>query len=113
MTKTALLTFGLICASSAFAQPREAAPPLQSEQIAYGDLNLNSSNGQAVLRHRIQAAAGRVCDTGGMQSMEDFHLTAQCYRLSYKDGVHQMDRIVAASRTGTYLAASAIVISAK
>jgi len=54
-----------------------------------------------------------VCDTGGMLSMEDFVVTAQCYRLAYEDGNRQVDRVIAANRTGAALAASAIVVSAK
>ena len=48
-----------------------------------------------------------------MLSMEDFLVTAQCYRLAYEDGIRQVDRMIAANRTGAALAASAIVISAK
>jgi len=113
MMKSGLLTFTLICASAAFAQPRGAEPLPQSEQVNYADLNLNSSTGRADLKHRIQVAAGRVCDTGGMLTMEDFDVTARCFRRTYDDGVRQMDRAVAANRSGVVLAASAIVISAK
>jgi hypothetical protein len=40
-------------------------------------------------------------------------VTTQCYRRSFADGVRQMDRLVAANRTGAALAASAVVIQAK
>ena len=113
MLKSGLLVIALACATGAVAEPRNAEPPLQSEQVTYSDLNLNSTEGQAVLRHRIQVAAGRVCDTGGMLAMEDFQLTAACYRLTYQDGIQQMDRVVAANRSGAVLAASAIVITGK
>ena len=113
MTKTGLLILATIFATGALAQPREVQPPAQSERVAYTDLDLGSRGGQAALRHRIEVAAGRVCDTGGMLSMEDFVVTAQCYRLAYEDGNRQVDRVIAANRTGAALAASAIVVSAK
>lgn len=112
MIKSGLLILALTCASGALAQPRNAEPPLQSEQVTYSDLDLSSSHGQAVLRHRIQLAAGRVCDTGGMLSMEDFLATSQCYRVAYQNGIRAVDRVIAANRMGVGLAASAIVVSA-
>jgi UrcA family protein len=112
MIKGLLLLAGLAIASGTQAQPgtHEAAP--QSETVTFGDLNVASSSDQTVLRHRIQAAAGRVCDIGGMASLEDFHTSAQCYRLSYKAGLRQMNQILAARRGSTAVAVSAIVVTA-
>jgi UrcA family protein len=113
MTKSNLLILTAIFATggTAEAAPQQALPRI--EQVTFADLDLNSKTGQADLRHRIQNAASDVCDTGGMQSMDDFHVTTQCYRRSFADGVRQMDRLVAANRTGAALAASAVVIQAK
>ena len=113
MIKLGLMMASVAFATGAVAQPRSSETPLQSEQVSYADLNLGSKSGQAVLRHRIVVAAGRVCDTGGMLSMEDFSVTARCYRAAYEDGLRQMNHAVAANAAGAFLAATAIVIIGK
>ena len=113
MIKVGLIVAAVTFATGAMAQPRSAETPLQSEQVSYADLNLDSKSGQAVLRHRIVVAAGRVCDTGGMLSMEDFTVTARCYRAAYDDGLRQMNDAVAAKASGAVLTATAIVITGK
>jgi UrcA family protein len=67
MTKSGLLILATIFATGAIAQPRQPQPPAQSETVAYTDLDLASRAGQTVLRHRIELAAGRVCDSSSVQ----------------------------------------------
>lgn len=103
----------LVLATGAAAQSGDEDQTPAAEQVTYGDLNLNSPANQAILRHRIQAAAGRVCDVGGMQSMQDFIVYSHCYSAAYMDGIRQMNRVVAARSAGTAVAASALVIARK
>ena len=113
MIKSGLFILGLGFAATAMAQPRETQPQLRSEAVTYADLKVGSAAGQAILRERIKAAAGRVCELGGMATMEEFHEATACYRNSYRDGLNQMDKLVAAVSTGSFVAASALVITTK
>lgn len=113
MMKSGLFVLGLAFATTAEAQPRESQPPVLSETVFYSDLEVGSVAGQATLRDRIRAAAGRVCELGGMATMEEFQEATACYRLSYHDGLRQMDQVIAAASTGSVIAASALVITAK
>jgi UrcA family protein len=98
-----------IGSSGAIAQPVSPAEP--SEQVRYSDLNLLSAPGKAALQRRIRAAAGRVCDFGGTMKVEEFSASGRCYRTAVKDGLRQMDQVIASNLSGSALAASALVVS--
>jgi UrcA family protein len=86
---------------------------VRTEQVTYADLDLASATAQATVQQRIRAAADRVCDLGGMQAMEDFSASSNCFRKAVADGFRQMDQAVAAKRGGAVVAASALIITAK
>lgn len=108
--KSSLLTLGLVFATVAVAAPQPAA---RSERVAYDDLNLASTAAQSTVQLRIRAAANRVCDLGGMQALNDFGASSNCFRKAVADGLRQMDRVVAAKRGGAVMAATALIITAK
>jgi UrcA family protein len=112
MTKSGLLAVVLSIASAALAQP-QTATAVRTEQVTYDDLDVGSSAGQATVQKRIRAAADRVCDLGGMQALDDFSASSNCFRRAVADGLRQMGRVMAARRGGTFVAASALIITAK
>jgi UrcA family protein len=113
MIKSGPLAVVLAFASGAVAQPPATQTPVRTEQVTYADLDLTSTTGQATLQQRIRAAADRVCDMGGMQTMEDFSASSNCFRKAVADASRQMDQAVAAKRGGAVLAAAALIITAK
>jgi UrcA family protein len=113
-----MLKSGILIVALAFSTPTLAAAaapeaPLARESVTFSDLDLGSAAGQRTLRHRIEVAAGNVCDLGGMAQMEDFLESAACYRTAYQDGIRQMQQLVAARAGDAAIAASALVITRK
>jgi len=96
MIRIATLLFALLLAGEAAALPDREEPRVQSERVTISDVDLNSSEGQSVVRHRIEHAAGDVCDIGGMASMEDFEAASQCYRRSVRNALQQINRLAPA-----------------
>jgi UrcA family protein len=103
----------LIGSTGAIAQPAASPEPAPSERIYFADLNLGTAPGQAALQRRIRAAAGRVCDFGGMQELEVFSASYRCYRTAVVDGLHQMNQVLAANPGAATLAASTLIISGR
>jgi UrcA family protein len=85
---------------------------LRTEQVKYADLDLGSTADRTELQQRVRSAASRVCDLGGMATLEDFGSSYRCYSGAVRDGIHQMDRLIAASSSGSAVAALALIISA-
>jgi len=115
--KTTLIAFAAIALSSAsaLAQPPVVAPPyaVSIERVAYADLDLSSRGGDATLVRRIREASDRVCDMGGMQKLEDFATYTRCFSAAMADGKRQMDKVVAANKSGALLTAAALTISGR
>jgi UrcA family protein len=60
-------------AGSVFAAAAQAGTPgsdVASVKVAYGDLNLTSSQGSTVLDSRIKSAARAVCDAGDLDNRD-------------------------------------------
>jgi UrcA family protein len=95
--KTGLISMAAIAfaASAAHANPivvSAASPP--TAHIAYSDLDLASSAGQARLKGRIRAAAESLCVTRGEGALEDLLANRSCYRAAVASGLQQMNRVV-------------------
>lgn len=116
MRKT-LIALGAITLGSggAIAQPTSAIPlyTVSTERIGYADLDLSSRGGEATLVRRIREASGRVCDIGGMQSLDDFATYTRCYSSAVAEGRRQMNEALAGMKSDSTLAAAALTISAK
>jgi UrcA family protein len=112
MMKRVLFILVLASAGATTAKPSQPQSAVRSEQVTYADLNLGKSGAEATLQDRIRAAAGRVCELGAMQSLEDFSASSHCFKRAVADGYGQMNKLIAAKNTGATVAASAIVISA-
>jgi UrcA family protein len=90
------------------------AQDVPSARVRFADLDLGSGAGQAALYQRIQAAATHVCDVySGTKGLENFTAGRACYKAAVADGMTQMNKLVAARDSGTFLAASSIIISAR
>jgi len=103
----------LVAATAVSAMPDSSGAVAATERVTYADLDLGSPAGEAALVRRIEAAANRVCDFGGMQTMDDFSKSGRCYRRAIGDGQKQMNQVIAARSAGSVLAASALIITAK
>jgi UrcA family protein len=90
-----VIALALVLGSTTSSQPFDP-DRLASERITYVDLDLSSPAGRMALHHRIAGAARRVCDTSGLPSLEEFGISARCYRHAMKDGLRQIDDLVAA-----------------
>ncbi|WP_225205219.1 UrcA family protein [Novosphingobium huizhouense] len=65
-------------APAAFAQP--VALEARSKVVNYGDLDLNTAQGQALLEARLRRAANAVCDiTGGPQPLAETLNEQRCF----------------------------------
>jgi len=95
ITHSEVIALALVLGSTASAQPFDP-DRLASERVSYVDLDLASPADRAALQHRIAGAARRVCDTSGLPSLEEFGLSARCYRRAMKDGLRQIDDLLAA-----------------
>jgi UrcA family protein len=114
MIKSTILAVTLVLGAGAVAKPIGPALGPPTERVMYDDLNMSSTSAQAVLAKRIRTAANRVCEFGGMQTMEEFALSTNCYTRAVKDGLQQEDRLIAARASGgAALAASALIITAR
>jgi UrcA family protein len=113
MIKTALMILAAAASTAAAAQSEDSSVAPRSEHVSFADLDLSSTAGQVALQHRIQGAADRVCDVGGMMDVEQFLESTACYRTAYADGLRQMRLIVASRSSGAAIAASALVIGRK
>lgn len=80
MTKT--LTLAAVAVAAMLTTPALAAE--RTERVAYGDLNLATSEGQAALQHRLDKAAHKVCmfDANGQLASDD--RASECYRETRK-----------------------------
>ena len=113
MLKSGIVALALTLALGTAAAAAAPQAPLATESVTFADLDLNSAAGQKTLRHRIEIAAGNVCDLGGMAQMEDFLQSTACFRAAYRNGIRQMQQVVASRAGGAAIAASALVISRK
>jgi len=111
--RSGIFAAALMLGTAAWALPNQSGATVASERVTYDDLDLESQSGDAALLRRIRAAANRVCDFGGMQTMEDFSKSGRCYRAAVSDAQRQMKQLMAARSLGHVLAASTLIIRAK
>ena len=111
--KTALIT---LCAAALLGGTASAEPvlvssePLPSERVSFADLNINSEPGQAALKRRIRGAAERVCEFAGDRRLDTYLVTRGCFVSAYKNGVRQMDTMIARRASGSTIAAASLTI---
>src|SRR5437899_1049526 len=66
----------------------DAAP---QARVRYADLNLQTAAGRAHLVRRIHSAAGSLCMSGSVESLEYLAGQVECYRVAVTGGVAQMN----------------------
>jgi UrcA family protein len=116
MTKLALLGAAVFLASPAVAgEPVVVVAdetPLPAEMVSFADLNLGSTAGQNRLVQRIRGAADHVCSDADKTGIE-FLVYRGCFNTAVGNGIVQMQQVMAARKSGSPLAATALVIRAK
>jgi UrcA family protein len=110
--KGIMLAMAFAPATAAIADPESDTAPV-TEQVSYADLDLATAAGQTMLQRRIEAAATRVCDMGGMQRLEDFAQSSHCYAKAHQQGLRELRQLVASRATSRTVVASALVVSRK
>ncbi|HJR82750.1 MAG TPA: UrcA family protein [Sphingomicrobium sp.] len=111
--KTALVT---LCAAALLGGSASAEPvvvsseQLPSERVSFADLNLSSAAGQAALKRRIRGAAERVCEFTADRRLDTYLVTHGCFVSAYRNGLRQMDTVVARRATGSTIAAASLTI---
>jgi UrcA family protein len=97
ITNSAMIALALVLGSTAGGQfdPDQLA----TERVSYLGLDLDSPADRSTLQHRVARAARRVCDTSGLPNVEEFGLSARCYRRAMKDVLRQIDDLLAARET--------------
>lgn len=118
MTKAFILAIATACvATSAGAQPplvvtADAIPP-PTARVSFADLNLDSAAGQERLVRRIHSAASSMCIEAGKQPLETITAQRSCFKTAVSDGIDQMQRVLAARKSGASLASTALTISGR
>ena len=95
--KIRTLTLSAALAAALMAGPAYAE---RTEAVSYGDLNLATPDGQAVLQKRLDKAARKVCrfyDDGRLVTAEQENA---CYRVARKKVDVRFAEVVEANRRG-------------
>jgi len=100
----------LAAAAPAFAQTVEEltvtgrgarAPQAITETVSYADLDLNYARDRAILRHRVNVTAGRICDRLNEPGRAAGNLGRSCQDIAVRDAMDQVRLAVADARAGT------------
>jgi UrcA family protein len=111
--KIATIVASALALSAASASAQEFGS-LPSRTVSYSDLDLGSSAGQSALQQRIRAAAAHVCTyESGTQNLQQSLASRVCYKTSLSDGLHQMNRLIAARQTGAAMAAAVTIVGVR
>lgn len=89
------------------------AEPVPTARVSFADLNLDSAAGQERLARRIHGAAGHICTESGKMPLEQVSAQRSCFNAAVKDGFDQMQRVLAARKSGSYLASAVLTITGK
>jgi len=92
--KTGLVVF----AALALVGARADASPIKVTQgpaahVSFGDLDLNSREGRAVLERRIRSAAEALCSNEGDRTLDSALAGHACFKAAVADGLQQMDKL--------------------
>jgi UrcA family protein len=92
--RMALVMFASVSTGLAAGAARagEPADTHVSKVVSFRDLNLNSTEGAAVLYNRIKSAATEVCTGGNSYDLSRFHAVQTCINESVSRAVAQVDR---------------------
>jgi UrcA family protein len=77
-----------------------------SERVSYADLDLTQARDRGMLRQRVNAAAGRVCDQLGEARPAAGNLGQSCQEVAVRGASEQMRYAFAAARSGPAYAGS-------
>ena len=87
------LAFALLAAGASAHSPEIVVTSDTRAHVAYADLDLHSSAGQAQLTGRIRAAAASLCNDPNIEPLNVHLKRLECFRVAVADGVSQMDHL--------------------
>jgi UrcA family protein len=61
--------------------------------VSFGDLDLNSREGRAVLERRIRSAAEALCSNEGDRTLDSALAGRACFKAAVADGLQQLDKL--------------------
>ena len=91
------VALGVLLLSQALGAAAAADNGAETTTIAYGELDLSTTDGAQALYQRIKRAARKVCQTNGLMSVERHRRARECYDRVVADAVSQVNRPLVAS----------------
>ncbi len=82
------------------AQPAMAGSDRVTVNVAYGDLNLTTEEGQDELQSRVDRAAKKVCRIGGKRTLSNALAERACYQEAHKKVSVQMASLIRDNKLG-------------
>lgn len=108
-----------LASANAWAAPvyvdaeRQKAEDVKTEMVSFADLDISGKSGLRTLKGRIHTAANRVCVSDIPEPLLASLESNSCYRRAVGDSFMQIDRILAARKGGTAIAAATVSVSAR
>ena len=104
--------------AASFASLTAGAPPTYAQaaptaQIAYGDLSLASTQGQAALDARIRGAARALCLPAISVGVAESQANQACYTAAVRDARLQVERVIAARADSRLAQSRTLVVAAR
>jgi UrcA family protein len=81
----------LTCSIAAVSFASDSSDPLQAK-VKYGDLNVSSTSGAAILYYRIRVAAHTVCHPFDSKDLASQKLLAACVHKAMSDAINDVDQ---------------------
>jgi len=85
---------------------------IRTERVSFADLDLSSKSALGTLKSRIHSVANRVCVSDIAEPLQASLESTSCYRRAVDDSYAQIDKILAARKAGTAIAAATVSVSA-
>ena len=92
-----LASASITFASASMARADQVERITHSQAVAFGDLNLMTVKGAAVLKQRVDAAVNRVCGTAGRYDLRQAIDRQKCRNDATANADAEMNRVVAAA----------------
>jgi len=108
-TVGSLLTAGALCLALATGTAHAADGSddgTVQRAVPSADLNLSRPADQQVLRHRLRAAAMKLCMSVTPDKPLDSDVVVSCYEAAARDALHTADEMIAAAQSSSQVAAA-------
>ncbi len=102
MTRMTIFLAAVAATAATVSFPAYAAGAAPTAEVRFSDLNLTSSDGAEVLKHRVARAAKRVCTDNGDKSLAGAAEARKCARIAFARAMPQVE--LALANAGTQVA---------